>query len=872
MVVKPEIFAWQKTGSFCMALTNISIQFDSFRIPCYSFANLIQGLIVAVKCPQCNTDNPSDSKYCKECAAPLPSPEVSVTETLETPTEELTRGATFADRYEIIEELGKGGMGKVYRVEDKKIKEEVALKLIKPEIASDKKTIERFSNELKMARKIRHKNVCAMYDLGEEKGTHYITMEYVPGEDLKSSIRRMGPLTAGKTLFIAKQICEGLAEAHRLGVVHRDLKPQNIMIDKEGNSRIMDFGIARTIKGKGITGAGVMVGTPEYMSPEQAEVKEVDQRSDIYSLGIILYEMVTGRVPFEGETPLGIAMKHKSEEPKDPRELNAQIPENLSRVILRCMGKDKEKRYQSAGEVRSELVSIEEGIPTTEREIPKRKPITSREITVTFGLKKFFIPALVVIIFAIAAVIVLQMIPQRQTSIAVLPFTDLSSQKDQEILCDGMTAEIITKLSGLHGWKVMNTASVMRFKNTEKDVKDIGRELDVSTILLGSIRKEEDDLRVDVQLVNAEDRFQIWGDTYEQKLTRIFDIQSTIAEKIVKVLKTKLSPEEEERLQKRPTDNLEAYNLYLKGRLFWNKRTKEGLEEAIKYFMDAIEKDENYASSYVGLADCYTMLGTYGHIPEKEAYPIAKTYVTKALDIDETLSEAHTALASIKADYEWDWEGAKSEFERAIQLNPNYGTAHQWYANYLSYIEGRHEEAVNEAKRARELDPLSPVINQNVGRRLYIARKYDQAIEETKKALKIEPGFFPSHRTIGLAYLKKGMFPEAIKALEKAADLSDGGFDPLIYLGYAYAVTGAREKAMLILNDLKSKARDHQIPPIANAIIYIGLGDKDLAIKWLEKAFDERSSGLRRIKVHPIYDSLRSDPRFIALLKKMNLD
>jgi serine/threonine-protein kinase len=349
-----------------------------------------------MKCPECHFDNPSDSKFCKECGTQLILSEgasISPTKTLETPTEELTRGTTFAGRYEIIEELGKGGMGKVYRAEDKKIKEEVALKLIKTEIASDKKTIERFSNELKMARKIAHRNVCRMYDLGEEKGTHFITMEYVPGEDLKRLVRKVGQFSAGKTISIAKQVCEGLAEAHRLGVVHRDLKPQNIMVDEDGNARIMDFGIARSVKGKGITGAGVMIGTPEYMSPEQAEVKEVDQRSDIYSLGVILYEMVTGRVPFEGETPLSIAMKHKSEMPKDPRELNSQIPEDLSRVILRCLEKDKEKRYQSAGEVQSELENIEKGIPTTERIIPKRKTITSREITVTFGLKKLFIPA-----------------------------------------------------------------------------------------------------------------------------------------------------------------------------------------------------------------------------------------------------------------------------------------------------------------------------------------------------------------------------------------------------------------------------------------------------------------------------------------------
>jgi len=300
---------------------------------------------MSIECPKCHSDNTDTARFCSNCATPLPSSkEIPVTETLEKPTEELTRGTTFANRYEIIEELGKGGMGKVYRVEDKKIKEEVALKLIKPEIASDKKTIERFSNELKMARQISHRNVCRMYDLGEEKGTHFITMEYVPGEDLKSFIRRAAPVSIGKSISIAKQVCEGLVEAHRLGVVHRDLKPNNIMIDRDGNARIMDFGIARSLKAKGITGAGVMIGTPEYMSPEQAEAKFIDQRSDVYALGVILYEMVTGQLPFEGDTPLGIAMKHKGEMPKDPREVNPQIPEDLSLLILKCLEKKKEDR------------------------------------------------------------------------------------------------------------------------------------------------------------------------------------------------------------------------------------------------------------------------------------------------------------------------------------------------------------------------------------------------------------------------------------------------------------------------------------------------------------------------------------------------
>jgi len=513
-----------------------------------------------MKCSKCHFENPNDTFYCGKCGTQLlPAEKISApTETLEIPEEGLTRGTTFANRYAIIEELGKGGMGSVYRVEDKKTKEELALKLIKPEIAADKKTIERFSNELKMAHKISHKNVCRMYHLDEDKGTHFITMEYVSGEDLKSLIRRIGQLPLGKSISITRQICEGLAEAHRLGVVHRDLKPSNIMIDKEGNARIMDFGIARSLEAEGMTGEGIIIGTPEYMSPEQAEAKEVDHRSDIYSSSVILYEMVTGQLPFKGDTPLAVAMKHKSEVPKDPKELNPQIPEELSGLILRCMEKEKEKRYQTAEELLSALEEIEEGIPAKERIPLKRKPEIKWKNILLFGSA-----TLLLILIIAVGISLFTARPRAIDSIAVLPLENLSGDPEREYFADAMTEVLIAEIAQIRALRVISRKSVMQYKRTERSLPEIAKDLNVDAVIEGSVLPADDKVRITVQLIQADPEKHLWAKSYERDLRDVLALQSEVAKAVAREIKIKLTPQEETRFASANPVNPEAYQAYL---------------------------------------------------------------------------------------------------------------------------------------------------------------------------------------------------------------------------------------------------------------------------------------------------------------------
>jgi serine/threonine-protein kinase len=790
-------------------------------------------------------------------------------------------GRTIA-HYKILEKVGQGGMAEVYLVEDTKLHRRVALKCLPAHAIGDTEARARFEREAQVEAALNHPNIVTIYEIGEVGEQFYIAMEYIEGASLRELIDEKG-LPFQKVIDLAIQICEGLSKAHKAGIIHRDIKPENILVDQDGRVKILDFGLAKLKNASRLTEADSTVGTVEYMSPEQAKGESIDHRTDLWALGIVLYEAATGKLPFTSESKMAILYQIVNEDTKIDLPRNSGMPEELELILKKALQRDRNERYQSVDDLLQDLRALKEGsqsgtpiqLLSTTTHFRRKRSLLHK------GLITFFVLLLIggfyfrSEIFNLKSKILnpqsVETISFDKRRIAVLPFSNLSPDPKDEYFSDGITEELISSLSKINDLRVIARTSVMKYKTGQTSIADIGRELKVGTILEGSVRKEGDKVRITAQLIDVQSQAHLWSQEYDQELENVFAIQSDVARSVAEAMKMKLLAVENQQIEKKATSDIEAYTWYLRGLYFQGRRTEEGLKTGIEYFNRAIEKDGNYALAYTGLANSYNLLAIYGYVPPLAAYPKAKEALEKALKLDDSLAEAHTSLAFARHRFDWDWSGAEIEFRRALALNPSYATAHHWYSLYLMQM-GRNEESLAEIKRARELDPLSLPINTDLGVYFYYTRQYDRAIEQFHEVLKIDPNFTPIYLNLGTTYEQKGLYEEAIAMLQKGMELSKGNPLMAASLGHAYAVAGKREEAYKVLEKLKDLSKHKHILSYPVAFIYIGLGDKDAAFEWLQKAYEERSGWLIFLKVNPLFDSLRADSRFIELLKAMGLE
>jgi serine/threonine-protein kinase len=736
--------------------------------------------------------------------------------------------------YKILEKLGEGGMGVVYKAEDTRLKRTVALKFLSPSI-SDEPARKRFIHEAQAASSLEHPNVCAIYEIDDTPdGRIFIVMPCYEGETLLAKIER-GPINLEEAVDIAIQVASGLSKAHEKEIVHRDIKPGNIFITSDGLAKVVDFGLAKLSGRTKLTKTGMTPGTVAYMSPEQLKGEDVDQRSDIWALGVVLYEMIIGETPFRGDVEQAMMYSIMNEEPAPVADLRADVPTQLGLIVNLALAKIPEERYENAQAFLADLKSLKNEIASV---ISQRQPS----------------------------------VVQRQPSVAVLPFVNLSADKEQEYFCDGISEEIINALTHVAELRVVARTSAFAFKGRQADIREIGRKLNVETILEGSVRKAGKRVRITTQLVNVTDGYHLWSEKYDRELEDIFAIQDEIGLAVADKLKVGLLGEEKTAILKRHTIDLEAYNLYLKGVYFFRKYTADGFSKAIEHFEQALKRDPGYALAYYGLTEVFYVATYFGNMAPNEAYPRAKSYVEKALEIDRTLGEAHAALALICAYYHWDWQLAESELKQALQLAPSSAMVHLSHS-WLSSLTGRHDDAIAEARRAQELDPLSNIVNTHVGFVYIWAGRYDEAIEELLATLAMDPSFYLAHYYLGLAYRAVSMNEKAVAEFETAVELGPGTPWPATILAAAYFEFGKEARGKRLFESLKRRSKHEYVPPMGFFYIHMARGEKDEGLEWLQRACAQHDSFLPWCNIIPIECyRIPDEPNFRETLIKAGLE